>query len=120
MAERSIAEKLQVKGTRRLAVLDAPAGLDAEIGGARAPLAEAEVALLFVRDKAGLLASMAANLPLVRTDAILWIAYPKLTSKLKGDLNRDIIHNLVPDHGLDTVASIAVDGDWSALRFKRV
>jgi len=53
-------------------------------------------------------------------EVILWIAYPKLTSKLAADLNRDIIHNLAPSHGLDTVSQIAIDADWSALRFKRV
>ena len=120
MAGKSVAEKLQVKGPRRLAVVNAPKGLDDLIAGTRAPLAEAEVALLFVRDRAGLLASLAADMPALRQDAILWIAYPKQTSRLKGDLNRDIIHRLVPEYGLDTIASIAVDEDWSALRFKRV
>jgi Protein of unknown function (DUF3052) len=117
---KSIAEKLQVKGTRRLTVLDAPGSLDIAIGGARTLLVEAEVALLFVRDKAELIETLAAHLPSVRRDAVLWIAYPKLTSKLKGDLNRDIIHDLAPAYGLDTIAAVAVDDDWSALRFKRI
>jgi hypothetical protein len=51
---------------------------------------------------------------------ILWLAYPKLTSGLAADLSRDIIHELAPEYGLDTVSQIAIDGDWSALRLKRV
>jgi hypothetical protein len=54
------------------------------------------------------------------TSAILWVAYPKLSSKLAGDLSRDVIHTLAPKHGLDTVSQIAIDEDWSALRLKRV
>jgi hypothetical protein len=52
--------------------------------------------------------------------AILWVAYPKLSSKLAADLSRDIIHSLAPEHGLDTVSQIAIDEDWSALRLKRI
>jgi hypothetical protein len=52
--------------------------------------------------------------------AILWIAYPKLTSDLAQDLSRDIIHDLAPSFGLDTVSQIAIDDDWSALRLKRI
>lgn len=121
MSDKPVAERLQVKGMRKLAVIDPPAGLDALVGAlqARAPTNEADVVLLFVADKANLASSLAANLPAIATDAIVWIAYPKLTSKLAADLNRDIAHALAPSHGLTTVAQIAIDTDWSALRFKR-
>ena len=46
--------------------------------------------------------------------------YPKLTSDLAGDLNRDAIRKWAPSQGLDTVSQIAIDDDWSALRLKRV
>jgi hypothetical protein len=52
--------------------------------------------------------------------AILWVAYPKLTSPLAGDLSRDVVRSLVADYGLDTVSQIAIDDDRSALRLKRV
>jgi hypothetical protein len=55
-----------------------------------------------------------------RDAAILWVAYPKLSSGLAADLSRDIIHALAPKYGLDTVSQIAIDEDWSALRLKRV
>jgi hypothetical protein len=48
------------------------------------------------------------------------LAYPKLTSPLAGDLNRNLLHDLVQEAGLDTVAQIAIDADWSALRLKRL
>jgi hypothetical protein len=64
-----------------------------------------------------LLPSALATAP---ASAILWLAYPKLTSRLAADLSRDVIHALAPGYGLDTVSQIAIDEDWSALRFKRV
>jgi hypothetical protein len=122
MSDKPVAERLQVKNGRRLAVIDAPADLDGTIGAheLRADIAEADVILLFVADRAGFDAALPAVLAKAPRTAILWIAYPKLTSKLAGNLNRDIIHNLAPSHGLDTVSQIAIDADWSALRFKRV
>jgi glycine cleavage system H protein len=122
MSDKPLAERLQLKGTRRLALIDAPDGLNAVIGAAdrRAGLAEAEVVVLFAADRAALDAALPNLLHTARADAIVWIAYPKLTSPLAGDLNRDIIHDLTPAFGLDTVSQIAVDADWSAMRMKRV
>jgi hypothetical protein len=122
MSQKPVAERLQVKGQRRLAVLDAPAGLEAAVGaaGARADAAEADVLLLFVPDRAALDTKLPPLLDRARADAILWVAYPKLTSKLAGDLHRDVIHALSPDFGLTPVAQIAIDADWSALRLKRL
>lgn len=122
MSDKPVAERLQVKNGRRLAVIDAPAGLDGTIGAhdLRADVTKADVILLFAADRARFDAAVPPMLAKVPPTAILWIAYPKLTSKLAKDLNRDIIHNLAPSHGLDTVSQIAIDTDWSALRFKRV
>ncbi|HVJ00643.1 MAG TPA: hypothetical protein VM662_00590 [Sphingomonas sp.] len=122
MSDKPVAERLQVKASRRLAVIDAPAGLDTTVGAAeaRADAAEAEVVLLFVEGRAALDARLPPLLAQTHGDAILWIAYPKLTSKLAGDLNRDIIHAASPGFGLTPVAQIAIDADWSALRMKRV
>lgn len=122
MAETSLAARLQVKRDRRLSVVDPPPHLDALLSAdtPRAEIHEAEVALLFVRDRARLDAALPSLLSQLRPEAILWLAYPKLTSSLAKDLNRDIIRSAAPDFGLDTVSQIAIDDDWSALRLKRV
>jgi hypothetical protein len=121
MSEKPLAERLQVKSPRRLALHSAPPPVAAMLAGtATATLTEAEVVLLFAANRAALNAVFATILPTLRAGAIIWIAYPKLTSKLAGDLNRDIIHAISPAHGLDAVAQIAIDIDWSAMRFKRI
>ncbi len=122
MSDKPVAERLQVKGARRLAVIAAPAGLDSVVGApdARADAAEADVVLLVVADRARFDAELPPLLGKMRKDAILWVAYPKLTSPLAADLSRDVIHTAAPALGLDTVSQIAIDADWSALRLKRV
>jgi Protein of unknown function (DUF3052) len=122
MSDKPVAERLQVKGERRLAVVGASAALEKTVGAAkaRADLARADVVLLIASDRAGLEAKLPDVLKTMQQTAILWVAYPKLSSGLAADLSRDIIHALAPTHGLDTVSQIAIDKDWSALRLKRL
>jgi hypothetical protein len=114
MSDKPIAERLQVKGARKLAVVNAAPALDKLIGAskARTDAAKADVVLLFAADHAKLDAALPGLLKKILPTSILWIAYPKLTSKLAGDLNRDVIHaDVAPKFGLDTVAQIAIDDD---------
>ena len=122
MSDKPVAERLQVKGNRRLAVLGASATLEKTVGAARAraELPNADVVLLFAPDRARLDAALPGLIEKMAQTAILWVAYPKLSSSLAADLSRDVIHALAPRHGLDTVSQIAIDADWSALRLKRV
>jgi hypothetical protein len=121
MSDKPVAERLQVKGGRRLAVLGAPHDLERAIGAfdSRAELPRADVLLLAAPDRATLDADLPKVLAQAPRSAILWIAYPKLSSRLAADLSRDIIRELAPRYGLDTVSQIALDEDWSALRLKR-
>ncbi|HEX4178932.1 MAG TPA: hypothetical protein VHY57_10860, partial [Rhizomicrobium sp.] len=81
---------------------------------------EADVVLLFTPDRASFDAGLPGLLRKMQKTAILWVAYPKLTSRLAADLSRDVIHALAPKYHLDTVSQIAIDEDWSALRLKRL
>ena len=53
-------------------------------------------------------------------DAVCWFAYPKGTSKkYKSDVNRDMMWDLLKPYEIRPVRQIAIDDDWSALRFRR-
>lgn len=57
----------------------------------------------------------------VKGDAVVWFAYPKGTSKrYKCEFNRDNGWNILGKLGFETVRMVAIDEDWSALRFRRV
>ncbi len=54
-------------------------------------------------------------------DAILWCCYPKGSSKkYKCDFNRDTGWTVLGQLGYEPVRQVAIDDDWSALRFRRV
>lgn len=54
-------------------------------------------------------------------DATVWIAYPKASSKkYKCEFNRDTGWEAMGKAGFEPVRQVAIDEDWSALRFRRV
>lgn len=54
-------------------------------------------------------------------DAVLWIAYPKQTSRrYRCEFNRDSGWDRAGELGLAPVRMVAIDADWSALRLRRV
>ncbi|WP_236262849.1 hypothetical protein [Aggregatimonas sangjinii] len=54
----------------------------------------------------------------MKKTGLLWISWPKGASKIKTDLNRDIIRSFVlKTTGLVDVKVAAVDEDWSGLKF---
>ena len=121
MSDKPVAERLQVKGDRRLAVIGASPALEKTVGAAKAgaDVVKADVVLLFAPDRARLDAGLPDALERAPQSAILWVAYPKLSSKLAGDLSRDVFGSRAPRLGLETLSQIAIDEDWSALRLKR-
>jgi hypothetical protein len=120
MSDKPLLERLQVKNGRRLAVVDDPADIEGLVGVPRRSMEEAEVVLVFVADQSQLETRLVETVPRLGADAIFWIAYPKLTSPLAGDLSRDRMRTLALGHGLNTVSQIAVDANWSAMRLKRI
>lgn len=53
---------------------------------------------------------------------LIWVCYPKKSSKTyKGsDCSRDKVAYVLADEGLEPVRQVAIDEDWSALRFRPV
>ncbi len=124
-----IFRKLNLKNHDPIAVLNAPAEFAAELAALddrRVVLNLDEVdevafALGFARDRSVLDPMCAALVAKVPGDAVLWVAYPKKTSKrYRADFDRDTGWDLLGAAGFEPVRQIAIDEDWSALRFRRV
>jgi hypothetical protein len=61
-----------------------------------------------------------ALIPLLDDDAIFWFAYPKKASKkYVCEFNRDTGWASLGRQGYEGVRMVAIDEDWSALRFRR-
>ena len=77
--------------------------------------------LAFVTQKAEIETLSAAIFPILEGDALLWVAYPKKSSKnYATDISRDSGWQSLGNLGLEPVRMIAIDKDWSALRFRKV
>ena len=124
MPEKTIFEKLQLKPGRSMVILNAPHGYIQSAGSlpSNAGISErsgpAFIIQVFIRSRDELESQFSSLASLVEKNGILWISYPKLTSKLKGDINRDTINQFAQNRGWTGVSIISIDEDWSALRLK--
>ncbi|MDQ0110805.1 YdeI/OmpD-associated family protein [Paenibacillus harenae] len=74
--------------------------------------------LLFATSLADLEARGPEAIRALKEDGMLWIAYPKGTSKIKTDLNRDTGWKLLQTMGMEGVAMISMDDTWSVMRYR--
>ena len=75
------------------------------------------LAFLYQQSDLPLVAQQVANR--MEEDCLLWLAYPKKSSKkYKTDLSRDMSWQAIGDLGFEGVRQVAIDEDWSALRFR--
>ncbi|MFD2672819.1 DUF3052 domain-containing protein [Marinicrinis sediminis] len=58
----------------------------------------------------------------LQEDGLLWLCYPKKSSKTyKGsDCSRESVAGLLAEAGFEPVRQVSIDEDWSALRFRLV
>jgi hypothetical protein len=124
----SVFEKLNLKDRQEMVVLNAPASFEPEL--ARLPVitihrhlesvAETGFVLAFVTRKSEVDALAPQIAKRAQGDAVVWFAYPKGTSKkYKCDFNRDTGWDALNAAGFETVRAIAIDEDWTGLRFRR-
>jgi hypothetical protein len=122
----AVLKKLQYRGQSPVLLLDAPAefgtiaaGIDGEIH--RSPTTSYRFALAFVTSLAAAEEVAKSAVAAIDDRAVLWLAYPKQTSKrYRADINRDTGNALMQRHGFTGVAMVSLDDDWSALRLKRI
>lgn len=119
-------KKMNIKDQREIVVLSAPASFEPELAALNGVRVVRKIpkrvnfALAFVT-KQGDLDTVSAQLAKAAGgDAILWFAYPKGTSKnYDCDFNRDTGWGVLGAAGWEGVRMVAIDSDWSALRFRR-
>ncbi len=123
----TLLEKLQVKGNKSVLVLSSPPELSPllqEISAAMKTARKAgagpfELILVYVQDSVALAAALEQARALLIHADLLWFAYPKKTSKrYSSDLSRDFGWETLENLGFRPVRQIALDDDWSALRFR--
>ena len=76
--------------------------------------------LVFINNNTEYLDFLKNKLKNIERDSVLWFAYPKGTSKIKTDINRDTIRVTGEGFGITTVTAISINDTWSALRFRPI
>jgi len=116
-----LAKKLGIKENFRVALLEMPAGVRAEIkdslDACKAASSELDFAMVFVRSAAELkkeFRRMAKNLA---PAGMLWVSWPKKSSGLVTDLDENLVRDIGLESGLVDVKVCAVDDVWSGLKF---
>lgn len=127
MPEKALSQKLFIKDGYRVLLLNAPDNYANRLT-AEAPKAafstkadrDADLIQLFVSSEAELKAQLPPAKTYLKEKGLMWVTYPKGSTKKGADINRDSIREYALTIGLDTVAMIAVDDVWSAMRMKQV
>lgn len=125
----TVFDKLNLKDQREILVLNAPQEFEKTLRGLRGVTVKRTIedvdsygfALGFATRRAELDRIAKALCAKAAGDAVLWFAYPKGTSKkYRCDFNRDDGWDVPRKCGFESVRQVAIDEDWSALRFRRV
>lgn len=122
-----LAKKLQVKPGKHWLLFNAPANYLSLLE----PLPDGAIVSheakgvfdgiqLFVKNSPELIESLKVVVPALRADSVFWIIYPKKNSGIETDLAMMGSWTAPADHGLEPVASAAVDETWTALRFRPI
>lgn len=125
----SLFDKMNLKDQGEIVVLNAPASFEPEL----ANLTDVNIirqagkakkiafGIAFAVTQADLDKASAIFASKAEGDALLWFAYPKGSSKrYHCEFNRDSGWDVIREAGFDSVRMVAIDEDWSALRFRRV
>jgi hypothetical protein len=125
MSDKSISQKLFIRPNQKFLLVNPPAEYLTQMGELPpgvVTLSEAsskvDVIQIFVSNRAELEAQLRRLMELLAPKGILWVTYHKGTSKVRTDINRDTINAYAHSIGLEGVAMISIDDDWSALRLK--
>ena len=122
-------EKLNLKNHTSVLVLNPPASFEPELATLHGikvmrnlqDLDNIEFSLAFVTTQQQVDTLAKAIASRAKGDAVVWFAYPKGTSKrYKSEINRDTGWQALGQAGFEPVRAVAIDEDWSALRFRRV
>jgi hypothetical protein len=123
----TIFEKLQLKNEKTLLIQGLPSSIEKQftkLSFAKnlTPLLRTrkiDFALLFAVSESQLNNILNDIMPALKHDTKLWIAYPKLTSKIATDLKRESSWQKLTNAGYANMQEVALDHVWNAVNFQR-
>jgi hypothetical protein len=121
MSKTPLAYKLKLKPATQAAILNPPEGYLVELGPERVTFDHVlsgryEWIQVFVKNRAEIADLFPALLAALEPDGLLWISFPKVSSKIQTDLTRDQGWEAVS--GLKRIMLVSIDLTWSAFSFR--
>ena len=120
-------EKLQLEDEKNLLIQGLPSTIEKQFSKLSfsknvTPLLKTrkiDFALVFALNSKQLYSILSEVCPALHPDGKLWIAYPKATSKITSDLNRDCSWHYLTNLGFETGDIVVMDYVWSAQQFTK-
>ena len=123
-SKRSLPEKLGIKEGTEIGIVNPPPDYDQTLtplpeGVSRVKKLKPSMAFIhfFTKQQKELLKRFPDLKKHLAPKGILWISWPKGSSKVKTDLNGNIVRNIGIANGMVDIKVCAVDEIWSGLRF---
>ena len=124
----AVFDKLQLKDQKEIVALNAPASFEPELARLKGVTVLRSVeepkdiafSIAFVMSQPEVDAAVKGVASKTKGDAVVWFAYPKQSSKrYTSTINRDSGWDSLGKAGFEGVRMVAIDEDWSAVRFRR-
>lgn len=123
----TVFEKLQLADEKNLLIQGLPSSIEKQFSKLSfaknmTPLLKnrkIDFALVFAVNENQLNGILKDVMPSLKGESKFWVAYPKVTSKIVTDLNRECSWNRLTCEGYESIERVELDHVWSAMRFVR-
>lgn len=127
MSQQSLFEKLQLKDEKNLLIQGIPSAIEKQFSKLSfsknvTPLLNTkriDFALIFTVNQLQLNSILKEVLPCLNKEAKFWIAYPRPSSKIVTDLNRDDCWAYLVSNFFKAIEQVDIDHIWTAMRFQK-
>ena len=124
----TIFEKLQLTNEKNLLIQGLPSSIEKQfckLSFAKnlTPLLKTrkiDFALVFAVSENQLNCILSDIMPALKLESKLWIAFPKITSKIVTDLNRESSWNKLATAGYEISEQVSLDHVWNASQYKKM
>ena len=116
--------KLGIKEGQRIRIINAPSKYDAALGRlpknvveASASESDLDFVQLFTSSEDELRKEFPRLMRSLKKEGIIWISYPRTSSKIESDLKGVTVREVGTGHGMAEVKISSLDEDWAGIKF---